>query len=395
MLHTYRYRIYPTPEQEVMLSRHFGCARWVYNYGLNLKIETYKETKKSISRFEIQAMLPILKKQEDTKWLGEVQAQSLQASLEHLERSYKNFFRSKKGFPKFKSKYNKQSYQYPQNVRVDFEKGIVVLPKIGKVKCVFSRRFTGTIKTCTVSKTPTGKYFISILVDIDQNVKPLKIPSYDTTIGIDTGIKTFVTCSNGYEEGNPKFLKQSLTRLKVLQRRASRKVKGSQNRRKANLKVAVLHEYITNQRLNLIHQVTHTLTSKSQASVLCVEDLNVSGMMKNHKLAQSLSDVSLSKFYSILEYKCKWQGINLVRVDRWFPSSKMCSCCGAINQSLLLSDRVWTCACGVTHDRDPNAATNLRDEGYRIITTGAGRSGEPVESLTLVRAWKQEIPLNG
>ncbi len=389
MLIAYKYRIYPSTEQKVSLAKHFGCARWVYNYGLDLKIRTYNETGQPIHRFEIQSKLPLLKRKEETSWLKEVCASSMQAELLNLQTAYDNFFKHKRGFPCFKSKTNRKSYAYPKGVKIKDE--IIYLPKIGWVKYVNSRQFTGKIKTCTVSKTTTNKYFVSILVECEKQIPELKPIDYNITIGIDTGIKTFVTCSNGQTFENAKYLKNSLGRLKVLQRRASRKKKGSNNRKKANLRVARLHEYITNQRLDLIHKVTHELTTgENQASVICVEDLNVAGMVKNHNLAQALSDVSLGKFYEILTYKCKWNGINLVKVNRFYPSSKTCNSCGAINQNLLLSDRSWICECGTDNDRDNNASLNIRDEGYKIITTGRGSSGEPVESLTVVKAEKQE-----
>ncbi len=396
MFKAYKYRIYPSKEQETLILKHFGCARWVYNYGLNLKIETYAKDKKAISRFDIQAQLPILKKQEETEWLSEVYASSLQYSLENLDKAFTRFFKEKKGFPKFKSKYdNRQSYSYPADVKADFKEGLVFLPKLKWVKCIFPRQFEGQIKTCTVSKTPTGKYFVSILVDNKIELPELKPVNQDTTIGIDTGIKTFATLSNGKTYDNPKFLRNSLVRLKVLQRRASRKIKGSNNRKKANKKVAVIHEKITNQRLDYIHKVTSELTKENQFSAICIEDLNVKGMMSNHKLAQAISDVSLGKFYEILKYKCEWKGINLLQIGRFEASSKACSVCGTINKDLTLADRSWTCVCGVQHDRDLNAAINIKNWGLHPKNSRAGCSGEPVELPTIVGAEKQEKKLKG
>ncbi len=390
MISSYKYRIYPNKEQEVLIMKHFGCARWVYNYGLNLKIETYTKNKKAISRFDIQAKLPILKAMEETKWLADVMAQSLQASLEHLDKSFTAFFKYKKGFPRFKSKFHRQSFQYPTGLKVDFNKQICYLPKIGWVKTILSRQFTGKIKTCTVSKTYTGKYFISILVDNSIALPELKPINPETTIGIDTGIKTFATLSNGKTFDNPRFLRNSLTRLKILQRRASRKKKGSKNKKKANLRVAILHEKIANQRLDYIHKVTSRIIGENQASAICIEDLNVKGMMANHKLAQAISDVSLAKFYEILKYKCEWAGINLIKIGRLDPSSKACSTCGVINKELTLKDRSWTCACGIAHDRDLNAAINIKNWGLHPKNSRAGCSGAPVESLTVVGSVKQE-----
>ena len=369
MFRAYKYRIYPTDEQKTAIHQHLVCARWIYNYALDKKTKAYTVDKVSLSRFDIQADLPKLKAQSETAWLKEVNSQTLQASLENMDKAFRSFFKKTGGFPKFKSKSkskkdNRQSFQVPASVKIDWEKQTLSIPKIKGIPVVFHRRFEGKIKTVTVSKTPTGKYFASILVEVAQEPSAVQSVKSSTTVGIDTGIKTFVVSSDGQTFNNVKYLKNSLTRLKVLQKRASRKVKVSNNRKKANLKVAHLHEKITNQRLNHIHQVTSKLTTNSEIQTICIEDLNVKGMMQNHKLAQSLSDVSLGKFYEVLRYKCQWQGINLVQIGRWDASSKICSQCGSHKADLTLADREYHCNhCGNVMDRDVNAAINIKNFG--------------------------------
>lgn len=375
ILRAYKYRAYPTKEQEVLLAKHFGCSRWVYNYALDKKIKTYQTTKESLSRFTIQKDLPELKKAEETKWLKEVNSQSLQASLENLDKAFTKFFRDKKGFPKFKSKHNnRQSFSVPQNGIVDFETSTISLPKFkNPIKCKLHRRFEGNSKTVTISKTPTGKYFVSVLVEVNEDIPKSKPIDENKAVGIDLGIKTFAVLSNGEEIQNPKHLRSALKRLKKQQRRVSKKVKGSNNRKKAVKKLAILHEKVSNKRNDFLHKVTAKLVSENDT--ICLETLSASNMMKNHKLAQALSDISIGKFNEILEYKAKWNGVNILRIGRFQPSSKMCSC-GEINKELKLSDRVWTCkACGVTHDRDELAANNIKKFAFINLKNTAGIVG--------------------
>ena len=360
MIKAYKYQLYPTNEQVTLIEKHFGCCRWVYNYALDMKIKAYQVDGKSISRFDIQRNLPILKKEVATEWLSEVQAQALQASLEHLDKAYTKFFRDKKGFPKFKSKHHKQSYQYPQGVKTFFDTSKIFLPKLGRVDICYSRTFEGKIKTCTVSRSATRKYYVSILVD-DGKELPLKAPlNMDRAVGIDLGLKDFAILSNGDKFDNPRFLKKSLKKLALHQRRASKKVKGSNNRKKANYKVAKIHERVTNLRRNYLHQATTKIIKENQFDTYCVENLNVAGMMKNRKLARSIADVSWSEFIRMLTYKAEWNGKNILTIGRFEPSSKTCTC-GEVNKNLTLKDRFWTCAsCNTTHDRDILAANNIK-----------------------------------
>ena len=393
MIRGFRYRIFPTKEQEVLLSKHFGSARWIYNYALDKKIKTYQTTKESLSRFTIQKYLPELKKAEETKWLKEVNSQSLQASLENLDKSFTKFFRDKKGFPKFKSKHdNRQSFSVPQNGIVDFETSTISLPKFkNPIKCRLHRKFTGNSKTVTISKTPTGKYFVSVLVEVDEVQKTNKPICENQAVGVDLGIKTFATLSNGVEIENPKHLKRSLEKIKALQRKVSKKQRGSSNRKKAVKRLAVLHEKVANQRIDFLHKTTHYLVS--EFDTICLETLRASNMIKNHKLAQALSDISIGKFNEILEYKAKWNGVNILRIGQFEPSSRMCTC-GIINKELKLSDRIWTCnSCGVKHDRDYLASNNIKRFAFINLKNTAGIVGiNACGDERLLSSEKQEAP---
>ena len=392
ILRAYKYRAYPTKEQEVLLAKHFGCSRWIYNYALDKKIKTYQTTKESLSRFTIQKDLPELKKAEETKWLKEVNSQSLQASLENLDKSFTKFFRDKKGFPKFKSKHdNRQSFSVPQNGIVDFETNTISLPKFKTpIKCKLHRKFKGISKTVTISKTPTGKYFVSVLVEVNEELPKLKTVDENKAIGIDLGIKTFAVLSNGEEIQNPKHLKGALKRLKKHQRRVSKKVKGSNNRKKAVMKLAVLHEKVANKRSDFLHKVTAKLISEHDT--LCLETLKASNMIKNHKLAQALSDISIGKFNEILEYKAKWNGVNIIRIGQFAPSSRMCTC-GVVNKELKLSDREWTCkSCGEMHNRDYLAANNIKRFAFVKNNTGGISEFQACGDEGLPLSAKQEAP---
>lgn len=374
MLKAYKYRIYPTKTQEVLLAKHFGCARYIYNYGLERKIKSYSETKKSISRFTIQADLPKLKKAESTKWLSEVNAQMLQASLLNLDKAFTRFFKEKKGFPKFKSKHdNRQSFSIPQDTKVNFDNNRVYIPKFKDgIKCKFSREFKGKIKTSTVSRTPTGKYFISILVETEDTL-PNKAPiDENKAVGVDLGIKTFATLSDGTEIQNPKYLKKALKKLKRLQRSVSRKKKGSNSRKKAVKLLARQYEKVTNKRKDFLHKTTKYLID--HYDTICLETLSASNMVKNHRLAQAIQDIGIYTFNAYMDYKAEWYGKNIIRIGRFEPSSKMCSC-GHIYKELTLKDRIWTCpVCGSVNQRDLLAANNIKKFAFKSNNT-AGTVG--------------------
>lgn len=356
MLIAYRYRLSPNVKQTVLLNEHFGSARYLWNWALAKKTAAFQTDSITLSRYDLQRDIPALKA--EFNWLKEINSQSLQSVLLNLDSAYTRFFREKKGFPRFKSKKdNRHSFSCPQNVKVDFTAQTMQLPKIGKVRFVCSRTFEGTVKTVTVSKTPTGKVFASVLVDT-PDVVPAKVPlRQSTAVGIDVGLNAFATLSTGETIANPRFLKKSIKKLNRLSRQHSKKKKGSANRDKSRIRLARQHEKVTNQRTDFLHKVSTRIVRENQT--VCVENLNISGMMKNHKLARAIADVSWGSFVSMLEYKCEWQGKNLVRIGRFEPSSRLCTC-GTINRDLTLKDRVWTCSsCGTTHDRDILAANNI------------------------------------
>ena len=358
MLQAYKYRMYPNRAQVASLMQHIHACRFVYNYSLEQKVRAYEQDGRKLSCYDLNNRLPALK--EEHPWLKEVNSQSLQSANKNLDNAFTRFFREKKGFPKFKSKKNPvQSFQVPQHYTVDFEQGRVKLPKISAIKTILHRPFTGKMKYATVSVTSTGKWFISILVD-DRSPEPEPASfTLDTTLGIDVGLTDFATLSTGEKVENPRFLKKSLQRLKVLQRQVSRKKRGSKNRKKAIQRLARCHEKIANQRNDLLHKLSYRGVSENQA--IAIESLNVSGMQKSHCLAQSISDVSWSTFFTILEDKCQKYGKTLLKIGRLEPSSKICTCCGYIKQDLTLNDREWICPdCGTHHDHDINAAINIK-----------------------------------
>jgi len=372
---SYKYRIYPNQKQRELLEKHFGSVRFVYNWGLEKKIKAYQRNKKRISCFDLIKELTILKKKKDFQWLNEVNSQSLQMSLRNLDNAFTSFFRKHNRFPRFKSKKkNRDSFQIPQHLKLNNK---LTIPKISNIKIKLSKKIEGKIKTTTLSKTPTNKYFISILVEQDKQLSKKPKITEKTTIGIDLGIKMFATISDGKKIENPKYLKKIEKKLIRQQRRLSKKKKGSNNKNKQRLKVVLIHEKINNQRSDFLHKITHQLTHENQVKSIAIEDLDVSSLLKNHYLAKSISDVSWREFRRQLEYKCDWYGRNLLAIGRFEASSKTCSC-GYINQELKLSDRKWTCPeCKTTHDRDLLASQNIK----RFALIGSGRP-----KLTLVES---------
>jgi putative transposase len=359
MLKAFKYRIYPTKDQEEFLKVHFGACRFVYNWALEQKIKTYQQSKKSISRFDLQKIL-VHEVKPANIWLKTINSQALLASLVNVESAFTKFFREKTGFPNFKSRKNPvQSFHLPQHYTVDFEENTIKLPKIGYIKAVLHRQFEGEMKTATVSKSNTGKYYISILVENGKEL-PIKNEFSDsTTVGIDVGIKDFAVLSNGEKVENPKYLKNSLKRMKCLQKRVSRKVKGSNNRYKTIRLLSKIHEKISNQRNDFQHKLSFRLICENQA--ISLETLNVKGMVKNHCLAQCISDAGWSSFVNKLQYKAECYGKTILRIGTFEPSSKICNVCGYHNSNLTLKDREWICPyCQTKHDRDINAAINIK-----------------------------------
>jgi len=355
----YKIRIYPNKEQRILIAKTFGCCRFVYNYFLAERIRVYKEEKRLLSYCDTNKLLTILKS--ENRWLKEPDKFSLQNALRNLDSAYKMFFKGS-GYPKFKSKRdNHNSYTTNQNIRI-FDR-CIQLPKLGKVKFRDKYDIQGRIVSATVSQEPSGKYYVSLgcEVEIEQFSKT------NQSIGIDLGLKDFAILSNGVKIPNLKYLAKSEKRLVKLQRELSRKPKGSSNRNKARIKVARCYEKITNQRKDFLHKLSTQLVRDYDN--ICIEDLNVAGMVKNHNLAKSISDVSWSEFVRQLTCKCEWYGKQLIKVDRFYPSSQLCNNCGYKNKAVKdLKIRYWTCPeCGNEVDRDINASKNILREGLKLL----------------------------
>jgi putative transposase len=379
MLKSYKYKLKPSEEQIVLLNKHFGSVRFVYNYFLNERKKEYETNKQSLNYYDNSKTLTEMKKQEEYSWLNEINSQSIQSSLKHLDGAYNGFFKKRTKFPKFKSKHNKNSFCVPQFVKLI--NGKLKIPKFDEpIDVILHRSFSGKIKQATISKTPTNEYFVSILVETEHK----KLEKTGKSVGIDLGIKDFVITSDGYKYKNNRYTKTYQTLLKKYQQHLSRKKKGSVRYEKQRLKVAKIHKKITNSRLDNLHKVSSELIKKYDSIFL--EDLNIKGMIKNHKLSKHIADASWSKFVELLTYKAEWNDKKIVRIDRFFPSSKTCNCCGYINQNLDLSIREWTCpSCKTKLDRDLNASKNILNEGYKHISDGTSdnRSGGEIRPTSV------------
>ena len=363
MLRAIKIRLYPNTEQKQSLEQSFGNCRWLWNYCLNLMNQTYIETGKGLSGYEVKKLIPQLKKQYE--WLSLAYSACLQQVCLNLGVAFNNFFERRAKYPRFKSKHGRQSIQYPQNVKV-FD-NYLKIPKIGDVKAVIHRPIEGKIKTVTISKNCCGQYFASILFD-DGKEKP-EASTEGKAVGIDVGLTHFAITSDASKFDNPRFLTKYEKNLKLKQQQLSRKQKGSNNRNNARKKVAKVHRKITNCREDFLHKLSRRIVDDNQ--VIVTENLNVKGMMKNHCLAKAIGQVGWGMFMTMLKYKAENDGKTYIEVDRFFPSSKTCHVCLNQVDSLPLDVRTWTCReCHTTHDRDVNAAINLREEGLRILTCG-------------------------
>ena len=395
MLTVYKFRLNPNNFQKVLLSKHFGCCRFVYNYLLGLHNENYKSDKSiKWNRFTYQNIIPKLKKDEDYSFLKEVNSQSLQCAVMNLDRAFKNFFEKRNKYPKFKSKHNKQSFHIPQSVKLIEDKLFIPKFKNG-IKVNLHRNVTGNIKSATISKSCTNEYYVSILVEDGIIVDNNKTLDINKSIGIDLGIKDFAIISTGEKIENPKYYIKSQKRLKRLQRKHSRKIKGSNNRNKSRIKLAKHHAHVSNQRKDFHHKLSHKIVNDNQIDIICMENLNVRGMVRNHKLSKSISDAGWSQFKTFLKYKAERLGKMVIEIGRFEASSQICNVCGYQNKELTLSDREWICPiCGTIHDRDVNAAINVRNIGIRTLgTNGSYACGDSVRRLIGTQlSLKQEAP---
>lgn len=369
MLKAIKIRIYPSAEQVNFIDKQLGCCRFVYNNCLAFRKDSYQNEHISVSSSEAVKHITVLKK--DNEWLKHVHSKVLQQSVRDMNQAYDNFFKLHRGFPKFKSKHdNRQSCRFPKDAFIGVRGNRIDLIKVLKdihFKCSrnderYLNRNQDKVKSITLSKEPNGKFYLSVLID-----KPLRqVPQSSSMVGLDLGIKDFAVTSDGQVIENFHFKKNEESRLKRLQRQISKKIVGSKNREKARLRFAKLNEKIRNRKLNFLHDVTNHLIDENQ--VIVMEDLNVKGMVRNHKLAESISEVNWGEFRRRLAYKAAWHGRQLVFIDRFYPSSKRCNHCGYIYKELTLKDRQWVCPeCGSLIDRDYNAALNILEEGERII----------------------------
>jgi len=369
-LRAYKYRLYPTEEQKVFLDKHFGCCRFIYNHFLALRKETWEKDKQTISGFECKRQLRTLKK--EFPWLKEVNSQSLQDAVLNLEKSYRRFFKGLASYPNFREKRNRQCFAAPQHFRI--EDSYIYIPKFDTgIKIKLHREMTGIQKSLAISKTPTGKYFVSITCETVVE----KLPFVEQQIGVDLGLSRFASLSTGEKVEHPKLLRQSEKQLKRLQRKLSRKQKGSMNRDKTRLLVALKHEKIANQRRDFLHKLSSRLINENQ--VVCIEDLSVKGMVRNRHLSKAISDSGWGEFVRQVKYKADWYGRTVKEIPKFYPSSKTCSICGFVYGGLTLSERFWTCpSCSAVHDRDDNASNVILNVGQGMPEL------TPVERMTSI-----------
>ncbi len=381
-------RLYPTTEQKQLLAKQFGCSRFWWNKALGLQYEHRSSNGRWLKRTELNAMLPELKK--ELPWLKtDCYSQVLQATTKNLEQAMKNWFEGRAKKPRFKARKNKQSISFPQNVSIVGE--YLKIPKVGLVKAKITQEIEGQIKTVTISVNPSGKYYASISLDLGE--QEVVTSSDGAILGIDLGLFDYVTChngENGWKAKHPKWLKRHQRNLRQQQKQLARRKKTSKRREKARKLVARVHEKLSNSRQDFLHKLSRKITDENQ--VVVVENLNIKGMVKNRKLSKSISQSGWGMFLNFLEYKLKHKGGVLVEIDRFFPSSKLCSSCGHKYQDLQLFERAWTCeVCHAKHQRDDNAAKNIRIEGIRMLGLGHSHHGDGVRLETCSEATICEV----
>ncbi|MFE2837466.1 RNA-guided endonuclease InsQ/TnpB family protein [Streptomyces mirabilis] len=366
----FKYRFCPTDAQAAELSRAFGCVRKVYNMALAARTEAWATRQERVNYNQTSAMLTAWKKTRELAYLNEVSSVPLQQALRHLQTAFTHFFGKRTKYPRFKSrKKSRKSAEYT-NSAFRFRDGELRLAKMSEpLRIVWSRPLPEGVSpsTVTVSQDAAGRWFVSMLCD-DPGVKPL--PARGNAVGIDAGLEHLLTLSTGEKIANPRHERRDRAALAKAQRRLARKEKGSANRARARLKVAKIHARIADRRRDTLHKLTTRLVRENQTIV--IEDLTVRNMVKNHRLARAISDAAWSEFRRMLEYKAQWYGREVIAVDRWFPSSRLCSACGTLRDRMPLNVRAWTCDCGTTHDRDVNAAHNLLAAGLAVTVCGAG-----------------------
>lgn len=373
---SYRFKLIPTKEQEVLMEKHFGSVRFIYNHFLSERKNQYKSNKKSDNYYVQSKALTELKKKEENIWLKEINSQTLQFALKSLDTAYANFFKGSSQFPKFKSRKQRKSFTVPQHTNLVNSK--VYVPKFREgIKCITHREVKGKIGSMTFSKTPTGKYFVSILTE--EQYQPKKLTG--AVVGIDLGLKYFAITSDKIKFKNNKYIKQHERVLAKAQKHLSRKKKGSNSFKRQKIKVAKIHEKTSNTRKDMLHKVSHQLISNYD--LIALESLNVKGMMKNKNLSKHIADASWGMFVDFLEYKADWDNKKIVKINQWYPSSKICNVCGWVNKDMDLSVRKWTCKNGHHLDRDLNASLNILKEGLIITSSGAGdyTDGDPSKTL--------------
>lgn len=381
MLKGFKYRLSPTREQAVLINKHIGSVRFIFNLALETKQMAYIGNRINLDCFSLIKQLPDLKN--ECTWLKEINSQSLQQPIRNLDNAFTKFFKGQAGFPKFKKKKNGGSFTVPQNISI--KNGKIFIPKFKEgIEAIFHRAIKGDIKHATISKTASGKYFVSLLCETNEKNNPPHKITEKTTIGIDLGIKVFIATSNGDKIENPSFLSKSINKLNFTQKKYS-KYRGKRTRKR----LAILHEKVANQRRNFLHTISKHFINNHDS--IAIENLKISNMLKNKRLSKSISDCGWAMFIEMLEYKAEWYGRNILKIGTFDPSSKTCSNCGSINNALTLQVRTWTCSCGAILDRDVNAAINIKSFALRKHVSGIETKNRN-ELPTLVGVKTSEVP---